>query len=198
MFNHEPHEMVNATSRLRAFLKSLRSGFSAVLSGADNGLNTGGVRHRLPLPFGRGEGWGEGLVTNSRLPTKVSVPFYTCQPCDCSSAIRIAVSPHPQSLSPSEGEREERPRVLTLYGSTENSEEPLSECGRPRPQHGPTSKGSRFLQRLSQCHVAAPGDGRTPSEFVFTPQRISRLTLSLVPDPFRVFCVFRGSISPTI
>ena len=73
-----------------------------------------------------------------------------------------------------------------------------SECGRPRPQHCPTSKGSRFLQRHSQCHVAAPEDGRTPSEFVFTPKCIFKLALSLVPDPFRVFCIFRGSISPTI
>ena len=42
-----------------------------------------------------------------------------------------------------------------------------SECGRPRPQQCPTSKHSRFLQCPSQCHVAAPEDGRTPSESCF-------------------------------
>ena len=53
----------------------------------------------------------------------------------------------------------------------------LSECGRPRPQQCPTRHRPRFLQWLSQCHVAAPEDGRTPSESVFTPQCIFRHVL---------------------
>ena len=48
----------------------------------------------------------------------------------------------------------------------------LSESGRPRPQHCTTSNRFRFLQWLWQCRVAAPEDGRTPSEIVFTPMRI--------------------------
>ena len=39
------------------------------------------------------------------------------------------------------------------------------------------SNRSRFLQRLSQCHVAAPDDGRTPSESVFTLRCIFRQAL---------------------
>ena len=40
----------------------------------------------------------------------------------------------------------------------------LLECGRPRPQQCSTSNGFRFLRRLTHSRVAAPGDGRTPSE----------------------------------
>ena len=53
-----------------------------------------------------------------------------------------------------------------------------SECGRPRPQHCTTSNRSQFLQCLSQCRVAAPEDGRTPSKIVFTPKCIFRQALT--------------------
>ena len=53
-----------------------------------------------------------------------------------------------------------------------------SECVRPRPQHCPTSKRFRLLQCPSQCHVAAPEDGRTPSEFGFTPLRLQKAHLA--------------------
>ena len=39
-----------------------------------------------------------------------------------------------------------------------------SECGRPRPQQCTMSNRSLFLQCLTHDHVAAPEDGRTPSE----------------------------------
>ena len=43
-----------------------------------------------------------------------------------------------------------------------------SECGRPRPQQCTTRHRSQLLQRLAPVHVAAPEDGRTPSESVAT------------------------------
>ena len=51
--------------------------------------------------------------------------------------------------------------------------------GRPRPQHCSTSNLSLFLQRLSRDYIAAPEDGRTPSESGFAPQCIFRQALSL-------------------
>ena len=51
----------------------------------------------------------------------------------------------------------------------------LSECSRPRPQQCSTSNRSRFLQHSSQCHVAAPEDGRTPSEYACEPREASGL-----------------------
>ena len=53
-----------------------------------------------------------------------------------------------------------------------------SECGRPRPQQCPTSNRSRFLQRFTPIHVAAPEDGRTPSESVCPPRCIFRQALN--------------------
>ena len=52
------------------------------------------------------------------------------------------------------------------------------ECGRPRPQQCTTSNRSRFLQHLSYYHVAAPDDGRTPSESVFSPKCVFRQALN--------------------
>ncbi len=58
----------------------------------------------LPLPFGRGEGRGEGQNREYDLqPPKISVPYQTRLR---ESSDAPSVSPHPQSLSPSEGERE--------------------------------------------------------------------------------------------
>ena len=69
----------------------------------------------------------------------------------------------------------------------------ISECGRPRPQQWTTSNRSQFFRCLRQSHVAAPEDGRTPSESDFMPMRVFRqafkvaLTgvLLLVTQPLR-------------
>ena len=54
---------------------------------------------------------------------------------------------------------------------------PLAECGRPRPQRCSTSNGFLFLQHLLQFHVAAPGDGRTPSKSNSAPKQVFRQPL---------------------
>ena len=57
---------------------------------------------------------------------------------------------------------------------------PIPECGRPRPQHCSTSNRVLFLLRLLHFHVAAPGDGRTPSESNSTPKQVFKQALKAV------------------
>ena len=52
-------------------------------------------------------------------------------------------------------------RNLVAYNSRRNMR---PECGRPRPQQCSMSNRPQLFQHLSPFHVAAPGDGRTPSK----------------------------------
>ena len=62
----------------------------------------------------------------------------------------------------------------------------LPECGHPRPQHCSISCYSLFLQGVWHYHVAAPDDGRTPTESLSAPKQRRKENLVIL-RPLRFF-----------
>ena len=83
-----------------------------------------------------------------------------------------------QCAFPLLGERERVRAVVKLEIALKRL---FTECGRPRPQHRSISNRVLFLQHLSQYHVAAPEDGRTPSDSHSRGSCISRFQTARSP-----------------